>query len=175
MQDIDKQAKKNGVALINYGRCQFCGSHTEGGVYGCFDIYNNMASLVKMGSVEHFLWADAHALQHSEVHGKWNNNLHLTRLYLITQRKMDWNFEKTPLLSKTLNLYKINNEQKIIISPPALSRGEITVTDFIKIQTEEALIKLVQKWANKVYDSYSLYHSTANEIGEIFIEKYEKR
>ena len=48
MQGIDRQAKKNGVVLINYGSCQFCGSDTKGGVYECFNIYNNILDWPKL-------------------------------------------------------------------------------------------------------------------------------
>ena len=164
----------NIIYPVTYGTCQFCGSDTNGGVYECLNIFVNMSYWTELGSMQHFLWEDAHALQHSEAHGKWNNNFHLTRLYLITKRNIVWNYEKTSLLSKTLLLYKTNNEQKIIISPSSLSRGQITVTDFINVETKEFFNVLVQKWAIEVYDSYISYHSTAKEIGEIFIKKYEK-
>lgn len=174
MQNIEKLSKKNGVLLENYGNCQFCGSDTNDGVYECFEMFNNISYWIEAGSIQQFLCADAHALQHQETHGKWNNNLHLTRLYLIMKRGIRWNYAKTPFLSKTLDLYKINNVQNIIISPPPLSRGKITVSDLINIEKTEAFNDLVQKWAIGVYDSYSSYHSIAKEIGEIYFEKYEK-
>lgn len=112
MQDIEKQANKNGVALVKHGRCQFCGSNTREGVFECFRKYNDLSGMVKFNNIQHFLWADSHALQHSEIHGKWNSNLHLTRQYLILKKNIKWDYEKTPLLSSTIDLYKTINEKK---------------------------------------------------------------
>ncbi len=43
MQNIERQAQKKGIELKDYGRCQFCGSNTRGGVFECFDVFNDLA------------------------------------------------------------------------------------------------------------------------------------
>lgn len=58
MQDIERQAQIKGVKLERYGRCQFCGSNTKGGVYECFDVFNAVAiSSVDIEGISHILYA----------------------------------------------------------------------------------------------------------------------
>jgi Family of unknown function (DUF5946) len=91
MQDFIEQAKKIGVTLLDKGKCQFCGANYEGGVFECMEIYNNKVLLFDYNIPEinqtRFLIVDAHALQHFELHGRWNNHLHLTRLCLLLENK----------------------------------------------------------------------------------------
>ena len=107
MQNIVQQAQKKGIELKDYGRCQFCGSNTKGGVFECFDVFNDLEIHFMDGiGLSQFVFADAHCLQHSEVHGIWNNNLHLTRQYLMLEKEIAWEYSKTSRLSHILDLYR---------------------------------------------------------------------
>ena len=110
MQDFIDQARKNGVTLFDKGKCQFCGADYQKGIFDCMDNYNNGIELLDFNNSEYhisrFLSVDAHALQHPEIHGRWSNHFHLTRLNLIFDKKFKWDYKKSPLLSDYLNEYK---------------------------------------------------------------------
>lgn len=174
MQNIERQAQKNGVKLKRYGKCQFCGSNTNGGVYECFDIFNNMTSnFVDGKGLSQFVFADAHCLQHSEVHGKWNNNLHLTRQYLILERNIEWEYSKTPLLSDMMDKYKLSHPDALIPALPVLERGNLTVTDLVGLKQDE-FESMLLTWAIDVYHAYNQFHVIAKIVGDLYINKYER-
>ncbi|SEI03810.1 hypothetical protein SAMN02927937_02897 [Paenimyroides aquimaris] len=112
MQDFIDQARKNEVTLFDKGKCQFCGADYQKGIFDCMDNYNNGLELLDFNNSEYhisrFLSVDAHALQHPEIHGRWSNHFHLTRLNLILDKKQQWDYKKSPLLSDYLNEYKLN-------------------------------------------------------------------
>lgn len=173
MQDIERQAKKKGIGLKHYGKCQFCGSETMGGVFECFDIFNELAMNFMNGNgLSPFIFADAHCLQHSEVHGVWNNNLHLTRQYLILGKNIGWEYSKTSRLSNILDLYKSSHPDILIPALPLQERGFLTVTDLIGLKQKE-LESMLFKWANDVYKSYDRYHTRAVVVGDLYIHQYE--
>jgi len=171
MQDIERQAQKKGVKLERLGRCQFCGSHTEHGVFECFEIFNFMAS----GAVglSQFIYADAHCLQHSEVHGTWNNNFHLTRMYLTLEKKINWAYSKTSHLSSTLDKYKSSHAEALIPALPRLERDQTTITDLKGLKRSEFDTALL-RWAHDVYESYAHYHPIAKAVGDLYIQNFEK-
>ncbi len=76
MQDFIDQAHKNGVTLLENGKCQFCGEDYQRGIFECMDNYNNGLELLDFNVEENhlfrFLSVDAHALQHPEIHGRWS-------------------------------------------------------------------------------------------------------
>lgn len=114
MQDYIDFAAKNGVVLQNTGSCQFCGAETERGVHECLEIFNLGFQQIDFSkSPNHlfrFLIVDAHTLQHPEIHGRWNNHFHLTRLHLIFEYRVQWNYALSPKLSDHLNQYKAHHE-----------------------------------------------------------------
>ena len=40
MQDYIDLARKNGVTLLDNGKCQFCGANTQRGIHECLEIFN---------------------------------------------------------------------------------------------------------------------------------------
>ena len=40
MQDYIDLAEKNGVKLVDFGNCQFCGAKTKRGIHECLEIFN---------------------------------------------------------------------------------------------------------------------------------------
>lgn len=156
------------------GRCQFCDSNTKGGVYECFDVFNAVASgSVDITGLSQFIYADAHALQHSEVHGTWNNNLHLTRQYLTLIRNVNWNYSKTSPLSNILDKYKLTHPENAIPPLPPLARGSTSITDLVELKQKD-FDKMLLQWANDVYQAYDRFHPIAKVVGDLYLNKFER-
>lgn len=175
MQNFVDQANKNGVTLINNGKCQFCGADYQKGIFDCMDNYNNGLDLLDFNNSDHhiprFLSVDAHALQHPEIHGRWSNHFHLTRLNLILVRKVKWSYKKSPLLSDYLNQYKLSRSNEFLTIPKPLERGTLTGKDMSKATTADECVVLVSTWAEEVYDTWRVNHSVVSQIAEGFLEK----
>lgn len=175
MQDFIDQATKNGVTLFDKGKCQFCGADYQKGIFDCMDNYNNGLELLDFSNTEYhlsrFLSVDAHALQHPEIHGRWSNHFHLTRLNLILDKTQEWDYKKSPRLSSYLNEYKLKRPNEFLSIPKPFERGNITAKDLIKATTAEECIKLIRKWANEVYFAWSSNHTLVSQIAEGFLVK----
>lgn len=177
MQDFIDQAEKNGVTLLSEGRCQFCGANFQRGIFECMENYNSGLQLFDFHNSENhiytFLSVDAHALQHPEIHGRWSNHFHLTRLNLILDKKLNWDYKKSPLLSDYLNDYKINRPNEFLTLPSPLERGSMTAKDLTKAATGNECAELIKKWATEVYHAWSSNHSLVSKIAEAFLIKNE--
>jgi hypothetical protein len=176
MQDFIDQAAKNGVILLNKGKCQFCGAGYQRGIFECMENYNNGLLLFDFNEPKshlyRFLSVDAHALQHPEIHGRWSNHFHLTRLYLIIEKKQTWDHNKSPLLSDYLNRYKSNKSEEFLEAPESLYRGKITAKDLTKVKTAEECAQLIIKWADEVYQSWNSNHVIISQIAEGFLANH---
>jgi hypothetical protein len=176
MQDFIDQANKNGVPLIDKGRCQFCGADYQKGIFDCINNYNHGLQLLDFNNPEHdisrFLSVDAHALQHPQIHGRWSNHFHLTRLNLILDKKQTWDYKKSPMLSDYLNVYKLNRPSESLSIPKPLERGKTTSKDLIKATTANECVELIKKWADAVYHSWSSSHSIVDQIADGFLYNY---
>ncbi len=133
MQDYIDLAEKNGVTLIDIEKCQFCGANTQRGIHECLEIFNIRFLEIEFSNTENhiyrFLIVDAHTLQHPEIHGRWNNHFHLSRLHLIFEYGIKWTYELSPKLSNYLNKYKAHKQDEYLYPPEPLKRGNITTTD----------------------------------------------
>ncbi len=162
MQNFIDQAAKNGIALYDKGKCQFCGADFQRGIFECMDNYNNGLELLDFNNPENhlfrFLSVDAYALQHPEIHGRWSNHFHLTRLYLILDKNEKWDYKKSPILSDYLNEYKLNRPNEFLSVPEPLQRGNMTAKDLSKATTANECIELIKQWANEVYQAWSTNH-----------------
>jgi hypothetical protein len=174
MQDFIDQANKNGVTLLDQGRCQFCGADYQKGIFDCMDHYNNGLQLLNFGNTEHhlsrFLGVDAHALQHPEIHGRWSNHFHLTRMNLILDKNQHWDYQKSPLLSDYLNQYKLTRPDEFLSVPKPLERGKITSKDLNEATTADDMVELIQQWANEVYHVWRSSHAVVAQIAEVFLD-----
>jgi hypothetical protein len=174
MQDFIDQANKNRVILLNKGRCQFCGADYQKGIFECMENYNNGLQHLDFNNSEHhisfFLNVDAHALQHTEIHGRWSNHFHLTRLNLMIDKKQSWDYKKSPLLSDYLNNYKQNRPNEFLIGPKPLERGKKTAKDLAKATTADECVELIKKWADEVYHSWNSSHLIVSKIANDFID-----
>lgn len=174
MQDFTSQANKNGITLLHNGRCQFCGADYQRGVFECMDNYNFGLQHLDFNNPEHllsrFLSVDAHALQHPEIHGRWSNHFHLTRMNLILDKNQTWDYKKSPMLSDYLNTYKLNKSNEFLIIPKPFDRGKITAKNLNKATTANECVELIKKWAEEVYHSWSASHSIVSQIATGFIE-----
>jgi hypothetical protein len=173
MQDFIDQAKKNNVTLLDKGNCQFCGAEFQKGIFECMNNYNNGLALIDFNNSENniyrFLSVDAHALQHPEIHGRWSNHFHLTRLNLILEKRIIWDYKTSPLLSNYLNEYKINRQNEFLKPPYFSERGTITTKDFITITSTEECVELIHRWAEEVYIAWKENHLVASQIAEGFL------
>lgn len=171
MQDYIDIAARNGVTLIDHGSCQFCGAKTKRGIHECLEIFNLGFQGIDFSSPEHhifrFLIVDAHTLQHPEIHGRWNNHFHLTRLHLIFRYQVNWTYQLSPKLSDHLNRYKMKHPNEYLTPPPALYRGTITTTD---VQDSKDVKKIVMQWAQEVYSVYQDHHNIVDRIAQNFMQ-----
>lgn len=179
MQDFIEQARKNGVTLFDRGKCQFCGADYAKGIFDCMDNYHSGLALLDFNQTENhlfrFLSVDAHALQHPEIHGRWSNHFHLTRLHLIMDKKQHWDYQTSPMLSDYLNAYKLNRPNERLVPPEPLERGLITAYDLTKVTTAEACIGLIKSWADEVYRAWASQHALVSQIAEGFLMKNVRR
>ncbi len=178
MQDFIKQAQKNGIELISKGNCQFCGADIDGGIFECMDIYNNKVLFsnysMSNGNNTNFLMADTHALQHPEIHGRWNNHIHLIRMHVILNRSIEWNHKMTSILSNFFNKYKEKNPDEILIAPPILNRGKTTAREISSATSTIEYDELVNRWANEVFQAWNQHHQLISNIADHFIKGFEK-
>lgn len=175
MQDWREQAQKNNI-ICESGDCQFCGAPLEEGVSQCVDISSMITFMISqeegISNMTIFMCVDSHALQHSEIHGRWNNHFHLSRLELILNDKIPWNYKLSPLLSNVVNDYKKSNKNEFIVPPEPKKRGNITAYSIANAESEEQYIHLVNDWAKSVYDSFLKDQVISKKIAKLFREKY---
>ncbi|MEM6843049.1 MAG: DUF5946 family protein [Bacteroidota bacterium] len=180
MQSYIDMAEKNGVTLYSEGSCQFCGANTTRGVHECVEIFSLGFQLIDYYKPENhiyrFLSVDAHTLQHSEIHGRWNNHFHLTRQHLIFEYKVAWNYGLSPKLSDHLNAYKANRGDEFLDPPKVSARGSVTTTDVRDNATNEAECQtMIEKWGQEAYRSWNQYHELIDKIAQGFLDKNKHR
>lgn len=172
MQDYSGYAEKNGVILQESGPCQFCGANLAEGIKDCLMKLGEISNVIDFSKPENnqarFLAVDAHALQHPEIHGRWNNHIHLLRLELIFQQNIYWTYKHTPQLSNFINEYKKDNSN-YLIPPPVCQRGLLTTSQLSKIKETEELKIAIRKWAGQVFDAYSKHHLWAEKMALKFL------
>lgn len=176
MQSYVDLAEKNGVRLIGFGSCQFCGAETEKGIHECLEIFNlgfqNMDYSLEENHKYRFLIVDSHTLQHPEIHGRWSNHFHLTRLHLMFKYKVEWTYKLSPKLSEQLNQYKKEKQDEYLFPPPVLERGQITTTEILKVKDDENKCNvLIKKWADEVYKIWGDHHEIVDVVAKRFIYK----
>ncbi len=174
MHDWQSYAVKHGIKLNNTGPCQFCGAAVSGGVAECHKNVHHLSTVLDFGEpanhFNRFLSVDALALQHYELHGPWNNYVHYSRLVLIFEKQVQWNYSLTPILSNIVNDFKRHHEQSA--TAPAIGlRGAMTTMDLLNAQTTEACRATVKDWAHSVYEAFFGYRSAVDNIVSDFIHR----
>jgi hypothetical protein len=111
------------------------------------------------------------ALQHCEIHGLWNNHIHLTRLFLIFEKNIKWDYSKTPQLSNIINHYK-KNKTEFLSPPPPAQRGKLTTSDLLTCSTPDDCMAIVRLWANDVFNAFGHHRKLVSSIAEVFVNKY---
>lgn len=167
-----EQAAKNDLEILEDGQCQLCGSDTLHGITECVTTASKITHRISQEKgIQHmtlFLCVDAHALQHTLIHGRWNNHFHLARLHLILVDEIQWNFELSPILQAVLDDYKISHPNEKILEQDAHHQPTITVIDVDASHDEEEYIDLVWRWAEEVYASFSGSHEIASKLAGLF-------
>ncbi len=76
----------------------------------CHNNTNRISEILDFNDPENyaarFLSVDAMALQHCELHGPWNNHIHIALLLLVFEKGIRWHYDLTPLLSNIVNEYE---------------------------------------------------------------------
>lgn len=174
MQDFVIQAKKNNIELGQSGPCQFCGTSVTGGVFECMKMYNEHVLGYELSQKDitktRFLNVDAHALQHSEIHGEWSDVFHLVRMSLILEHGIHWKYELSPLLSDYLKKHKNITLKNNLPTPNLQERGDITVVEIKDAVVNDEYSEYVMKWAEDVYHAWAAAHKEIAEIVNGFIE-----
>ena len=190
MQNYIDFANKNGIELLSKGNCQFCGANTKKGIHECLDIFNIGFQYIDFSIAKNlkyrFLIVDAHTLQHPEIHGRWNNHFHLSRLHLIFKYDIIWNYKLSPKLSDYLNKYKKYKQEEYLEPPEVLKRGRITTTDIIEKSknqrprpttstgNEKECKDLIEKWAVEVYEKWNAHYDIVDNIAKGFLSHKQK-
>lgn len=176
MQDFTKYAMKRDIQLYKKGPCQFCGALVDKGIFDCMDIYNRKILYsdyaMQLEERHRFLLADCHCLQHPEVHGRWNNHIHLIRLHLIIVNNIYWTPKMTVSLSKFFAGYKKKHPNEILDPPSVLDRGKTTVVDLASASTFEVYKQLLLQWSREVYRTWNRHHELKSKIASDFIDSY---
>ena len=159
------------LAIVN-----FCGAETSVGVHECLEIFNLGFQHIDFSDPRNhmyrFLIVDAHTLQHPEIHGRWNNHFHLTRLQLIIKYNIKWQYHLSPQLSDHLNAYKKNNADEYLEPPPILQRGNVTTTDVLNYSNNETECKaIIEKWAIEVHRAWEKSHPIVDGIAQGFLNR----
>lgn len=176
MQGYLDIAEKKGIVLQAAGKCQFCGANTTRGIHECMEIFNlgfpHLDYSKKENHPYRFMSVDVHTLQHPEIHGRWNNHFHLSRLHLVFAHNVEWSYNLSPKLSDRLNAYKLEHPNEILPPPAIGERGGITVVDVLQgASSELESRKMVKKWAMEVYRSWRRHHPVVEPIAQDFLEK----
>lgn len=170
-----EQAAKNDLEILEDGQCQLCGSDTLHGITECVNTAGKITHKISQEKgIQHmtiFLCVDAHALQHTLIHGRWNNHFHLTRLHLILQDDVQWNYDLTTVLNEVLDDYKRQHPDEAVIEADAEHQATITVIDVDASHDEDEYIALVWQWAEQVYASFSESHAIARKLAQLFQKK----
>jgi len=176
MQDLFDYARKAGIELKSVGACQFCNSAVSRGVFECHENLSLLTEILDFNNPIYyqtrFLSVDAMALQHCELHGPWNNHIHLTRLCLMLEKNIYWDYSKTPLLSNIINIYKKDKKESLMPPQPA-ERGKLTSSDLLTASTPEECITTVKCWASAVYYSFHNHQSIISSIASNFLNKHK--
>ncbi|MEZ4901523.1 MAG: DUF5946 family protein [Spirosomataceae bacterium] len=168
-------ATKAGIEIEKEGRCQCCHSNVSKGVFECHGNLNHLTQILDFNDFcyyeTRFLSVDAMALQHCEFHGPWNNHIHLTRLYLILEKNIKWDYSKTPLLSNIINAYK-KDKTEFLTPPRPGERGQLTTVDLLNASTPEECVDIVKSWATEVYHSFSVHQMLISLLANNFLNRY---
>jgi hypothetical protein len=170
-----EQAAKNDLEILEDGQCQLCGSDTLHGITECVNTAGKITHKISQEKgIQHmtiFLCVDAHALQHTLIHGRWNNHFHLTRLHLILQDEVQWNYDLTAVLNEVLDDYKRHHPNEAVVDADAHHQATITVIDVDASHDEEEYVELVWQWSEQVYASFSESHTIARKISTLFHQR----
>ncbi|PJA39300.1 hypothetical protein CO179_05525, partial [candidate division WWE3 bacterium CG_4_9_14_3_um_filter_39_7] len=77
MHDGNDFVSGSNLHIVQTGPCQLCGALVKNGINECFELFHHTLGLTHSNASyakSHLILVDAHALQHSEVHGKTSNH-----------------------------------------------------------------------------------------------------
>ena len=162
-------ARSNGCVLLDTGSCQLCGALMERGVHECVEVlelgFGGLGLSEPADHIYRFLMVDAHALQHPELHGRWSEHFHLTRLRLIFEHDVSWSYAMSPRLSRVLDAYKAGVPEEVLVPPPPGARGEVTAADVRAHEEDpEACRAWIERWACSVHQAWAPSHARLDRL-----------
>jgi hypothetical protein len=174
MQSYVDFAAKNGVVLDDVGPCTFCGAALDRSVHECIEIFElGFGGLNLAASEDHifrFFIADAHALQHPELHGRWSSHFHLARLVAVFDEGVDWRYPDSPRLSAALDFHKAGVPNERLATPRIGERGTHTVSDVQAVRDDEAACKVkIRAWARSVHAAWASEHEKVSPVVRRFL------
>ncbi|MFZ6818169.1 DUF5946 family protein [Undibacterium sp. Ji22W] len=174
-----EQAAKNELEILEDGQCQLCGSDTFHGITECVSTAGKITHKISQEKgIQHqtiFLCVDAHALQHTLIHGRWNNHFHLARLHLILVDHIQWTYDLTTILNEVLDDHKKQHPNEKIAEPDQAHQAKLTVIDVDASHDDDEYVRLVWEWAQQVYASFAehdaINHAIAQRLADSFKQK----
>jgi len=160
--------------LPDRGPCPFCGAVLDRSVHECVEVFE-----MGFGNLDHgsragyrllFLMADAHALQHPELHGRWSNHFHLARLVAIFDRGITWRYEDSRKLSAVLDRHADRWPDEHLSTPARADRGSVTMADVRAAGNDpDRRTAAIEAWARSVHAAWSHEHNRVAPIVDRFI------
>jgi hypothetical protein len=143
-----------------YDRCAGCGAQVPGGTEGCWKLFREILVLEysdpAYGAVHH-LTIDAHALQHTEVHGPRSNAFHLLRLCMLLEYGGEPGLGQNAKWPQT----SLNGYSPVPFLEVPQERGAVTVADVHGATSPNEHAERVYDWARSVWEAYRNYHDWA--------------
>lgn len=177
MQAWQVQAHKNQLKIVSTGDCQLCGAQVADGLGECIDksayVTHRLPHHLGARWMTIFMAVDAHALQHAEVHGRWNNHFHLARLFLIHQCEILWQYSYSPILSHVLDSYKVDHPNERIQTPDPGLRGALTVNDAEQAESDADYREIVSQWSRSVLLAYEAGYGIAEGLADLFLKQLD--
>lgn len=174
-----EQAAKNELEILEDGQCQLCGSDTLHGITECVSTAGKITHKISQekGIQQQtiFLCVDAHALQHTLIHGRWNNHFHLARLHLILIDHIQWSYDLTTALSEVLDVYKLQHPDEKIVEPDEAHKSRLTVIDVDASHDEAEYVALVWQWAQQVYASFAEHNAINHAIAQRLADSFKQK
>ena len=141
-----------------------------GATMGCWEIYTQILAKeygeFRYPEHTHRMTVDTYAVQHPGQPGRQSIqsvNGHLLSLHFLIDRGMTGK-EATAAFSRVLR----NADSLTWLTPP-VPNGTLTVLDVVIAPTLDEHTKLVESWANNVWEAWSPHHATIRKLADQFM------
>lgn len=158
MRIFQRRAPESVETKEEIATCPLCGAAAGSGSDACLRLLAQLAERAhaeKGYAQAHLFSVDAHALQHSELHGRLSNHVHLLSLCLMLERGASASVDsRKPAVEKFLAL---GREWPALEPPPVPQRGKLTVKNVLDASAEERPL-LARRWAEEAWQAWHPHH-----------------